>query len=118
MKNEKIFAMSICRIYPSLLAKVEKKGRTKAELDQVITWLTGYKRKNIEEALKNDMPYGQFFENAPRINPKSKEIKGSICGVKVQEIEDPLMQKIRWLDKLVDDLAKGKDLEKILMLDK
>lgn len=118
MKNEKIFNMSICRIYPALLAKIEKKGRTKDELDQVITWLTGYKQNDIEEALKNDMPYGQFFENAPSINPKAKEIKGSICGVKVQEIEDPLMQKIRWLDKLVDDLAKDKDLKKILMLDK
>lgn len=114
MKKEKVFAMSFSSVYPLLLAKVEKKGRTKEELDKVIKWLTGYSQEELERQLADENSYEEFFARAPEINPKASEIKGSICGIKVQEIEDPLMQKIRWLDKLVDDLAKGKKMEKIL----
>lgn len=114
MKKEKVFAMSFSSVYPLLLAKVEKKDRTKDELDQVIKWLTGYSQEALDQQLSEEKSYEEFFAMAPEINPKALEIKGSICGIKVQEIEDPLMQKIRWLDKLVDDLAKGKKIEKIL----
>lgn len=114
MKKEKVFAMSFSSVYPLLLAKVEKKDRTKDELDQVIKWLTGYNQEALDQQLAEEKSYEEFFAMAPEINPKALEIKGSICGIKVQEIEDPLMQKIRWLDKLVDDLAKGKKIEKIL----
>ena len=110
MPRQSVFDMPVSRIYPLLLQKVERKGRTKEELDSVIRWLTGYDMELVDQSI----PYGQFFENAPEMNPKANLIKGKVCGIAVESIEDPLMQKIRWLDKLVDELAKGRPLEKIL----
>ena len=114
MSNEKIFAMSFARVYPMLIAKAERKGRTKAEVLELTQWLTGYGAEEIEEMLQSDLSYGDFFRQAPNLNPNRRLIKGSICGIKVELIEDPLMQEIRYLDKLVDELAKGKSMEKIL----
>lgn len=112
--HEKVFAMGISKIYPLLVAKAERKGRTKQEVDTVTCWLTGYTPKELEQRIAENMLYGQFFAEAPQMNPNCEKITDSICGVRIQEIEDPLMKKIRYLDKLVDELAKGKDLEKIL----
>ena len=114
MDNEKVFAMSFAKVYPMLIAKAERKGRTKAEVLEVTAWLTGYTHEEIETLLKSDINYGDFFRKAPALNPNRKLIKGSLCGIKVELIEDPLMQNIRYLDKLVDELAKGKAMEKIL----
>lgn len=114
MENEKVFAMSFAKVYPMLIAKAERKGRTQAEVLEVTAWLTGYNAEQIEELTQSDITYGGFFRRAPALNPNRKLIKGSICGVKVELIEDPLMQEIRYLDKLVDELAKGKPMEKIL----
>ena len=102
--------MKLSKVYPLLVAKAERKGRTKAEVDQVTAWLTGYDMETVDL----DVTYAEFFNNAPALNPRAELIKGSVCGIKVEEIGDPLMQKIRWLDKLVDELAKGKPMEKIL----
>ena len=110
MARQSIFEMPVAKVYPLLLAKVERKGRTKAELDEVIRWLTGYEMDAVDQA----MPYGAFFENAPAMNPRAALITGKVCGVDVAAIEDPLLQKIRWLDKLVDELARGWPMEKIL----
>ena len=104
--------MKLSAVYPLLLKKVERKGRTQAELDAVITWLTGYRTEDIRAAM--DETYGSFFQNAPAIHPNAERIRGTVCGVRVEDIEDPLMRKIRWLDKLVDELAKGRPLEKVL----
>ena len=114
MENKKVFAMSFAKVYPMLIAKAERKGRTRNEVLEVTAWLTGYTREEIEEKMASDISYGDFFRKAPNLNPSRKLIKGSICGVKVELIEDPLMQEIRYLDKLVDELAKGKAVEKIL----
>ena len=114
MDNEKVFAMSFAKVYPMLIAKAERKGRTKDEVLQVTAWLTGYAPEEIEGLIQSDTSYGDFFRKAPALHPNRKLIKGSICGVKVELIEDPLMQEIRYLDKLVDELAKGKAMEKIL----
>lgn len=114
MKEEKIFGMSFAKVYPLLIAKVEKKGRTKAELNEVTCWLTGYSIENLDELMKSDMTYGDFFLKAPNLNPDRKLITGTICGVRVENIENPLMQEIRYLDKLADELAKGKALEKVM----
>lgn len=114
MTNEKVFAMVFAKVYPMLIAKAERKGRTRDEVLAVTTWLTGYTNEQLEELLDSDITYGDFFRNAPALNPARKQIKGSICGVKVENIEDPLMQEIRYLDKLVDELAKGKPMEKIM----
>ena len=114
MENEKVFAMSFAKVYPMLIAKAERKRRTKTEVLEVTSWLTGYTSEEIEAQLVSDLSYGDFFRNAPALNPNRKMIKGSICGIKVELIEDPLMQEIRYLDKLVDELAKGKPMEKIL----
>ena len=114
MENEKVFAMSFAKVYPMLIAKGERKGRTREEVLAVSAWLTGYTPDQIEGLIQTDITYGDFFRNAPGLNPNRKLIKGSICGVKVELIEDPLMQEIRYLDKLVDELAKGKAMEKIL----
>lgn len=114
MENEKVFAMSFAKVYPMLIAKAERKGRTRAEVLEVTAWLTGYTPEEIEAQIASDLTYGDFFRKAPALNPNRKLIKGSICGVKVELIEDPLMQEIRYLDKLVDELAKGKAMEKIL----
>ena len=114
MDNEKVFAMSFGKVYPMLIAKAERKGRTRAEVLEVTAWLTGYTYEQIEALLESDLSYGDFFRQAPALNPNRVLIKGSICGIKVEQIEDPLMQNIRYLDKLVDELAKGKAMEKIL----
>ena len=114
MDNEKVFSMSFAKVYPMLIAKAERKGRTKDEVLEVTSWLTGYAHDQIEVLLASDTTYGDFFRKAPALNPNRLLIKGSICGIKVEGIEDPLMQNIRYLDKLVDELAKGKAMEKIL----
>lgn len=114
MTNEKVFAMSFTKVYPMLIAKAERKGRTRDEVFTITAWLTGYSEEQLEELLNSDITYGDFFRNAPALNPVRKRIKGSVCGVKVETIEDPLMQEIRYLDKLVDELAKGKPMEKIM----
>lgn len=114
MTNEKVFAMSFARVYPMLIAKAERKGRSRDEVQKVTAWLTGYSREQLEELLNSDITYGDFFRNAPVLNPARNQIKGSICGVRVETIEDPLMREIRYLDELVDELAKGKPMEKIM----
>lgn len=114
MDNEKVFAMNLSRVYPLLIAKAERKGRTKEEVYAVTSWLTGYSSAQIDSQLARDIDYRTFFEEAPKMSPKCGLIKGSVCGIKVEEISDPLIQKIRLLDKLVDELAKGKPMEKII----
>lgn len=114
MKNERVFKMAFSSVYPLLVQKAERKGRTKAEVDTVICWLTGYDDSGLQAQITKNVDYETFFREAPRINPNASKITGVICGHRVEEIEDPLMQKIRWLDKLVDELAKGKAMEKIL----
>ena len=114
MKNEKIFAMTFASIYPLYIQKAERKGRTKAEVDAVICWLTGYDETGLTAQIESETTLEAFFANAPEIHPNTHLIKGVICSVRVEEIENPLMQKIRWMDKLIDELAKGKAMEKIL----
>ena len=114
MTQEKVFQMKLQTVYPLLVAKAEKKGRTRAEVDQVTCWLTGYRREKLASLVESQVTYGDFFRNAPAPNPHRKEITGSVCGVRVETMDDPLMQEIRYLDKLVDELAKGKALEKVL----
>ena len=109
----KIFSMPFARVYPLYLTKVEKKGRTKDELDQVIAWLTGFSAVELQAQIDGQKTFTEFFE-AARLNANAPLITGVICGVRIEEIEDPLMQKIRYMDKLVDELAKGRPLEKIL----
>lgn len=106
--------MSFAGVYPHYVTKVESKGRTKDELHEVIRWLTGYTQKGLEKVIANKTSFRDFFEKAPKFNPNSSLIKGVVCGVRVENIEDPLMQKIRYMDKLIDELAKGKKMEKIL----
>lgn len=114
MTNEKVFAMTLSQVYPLLVAKAERKGRTRAEVDTVTCWLTGYTPDALAAQLARDVDYGTFFREAPAPNPKAFLITGKICGVRIEDIDDPLMQQIRRLDKLVDELAKGRPLEKIL----
>jgi len=114
MANERIFAMSFAGVYPHYVTKAEKKGRTKEEVDEVIRWLTGYTKAGLEKLIREKTDFRTFFERAPKFNPNASLIKGTVCGIRVENIEDPLMQKIRYLDKLVDELAKGKKMEKIL----
>ena len=114
MTNEKVFAMSFAKVYPMLIAKAERKGRTRDEVLIVTAWLTGYTNEQLEELLDSSITYGDFFRRAPMLNPARKRITGSVCGVKVETIQDPLIQEIRYLDKLVDELAKGKPMEKIM----
>lgn len=113
-RNDRIFAMPFSSVYPLYVQKVEKKGRTKQEVDQVICWLTGYSQKALAEqiARKNDLE--TFFDEAPGLHPNASKVTGTICGVRIQEIEHPLMRNIRYLDKLVDELAKGRPMEKVL----
>lgn len=106
--------MIFAGVYPHYITKAEKKGRTKAEVDQIIFWLTGYDEKSFQKQLDNKVDFETFFAEAPKLNPNVSLIKGVICGYHVEEIEDPLMQKVRYLDKLIDELAKGKTMEKIL----
>tara|TARA_R110001583_G_C5553285_1_gene400530 strand:- start:205 stop:531 length:327 start_codon:yes stop_codon:yes gene_type:complete len=106
--------MSFASVYPHYIQKAEKKGRTKGEVDAIIYWLTGYNQKSLQQLIDNKTDFESFFKNAPQINPNVSKITGVICGYRVEEIEDKLMQKIRYLDKLIDELAKGKAMEKIL----
>lgn len=114
MNSEKVYGMRFGNIYPLLVSKAEKKGRTPEEVIRVITWLTGYSAEEIEKAAASPLTYGDFFRNAPQLNPNRKQITGVVCGVRVETIAEPLMQEIRYLDKLIDELAKGKPMEKIL----
>ena len=112
--NHRIFSMRFSDVYPLYVQKAERKNRTKEEVDQIICWLTGYNRAGLQQQIKQDHDFETFFAQAPAFNPNSSLITGVVCGVRVQEIENPLMQKIRYLDKLIDELAKGKAMEKIL----
>lgn len=114
MKNTKIFTMPFARVYPLYIQKVEKKGRSKEEVDTIICWLTGYSQKELQKQINKLTDFQTFFAEAPQINPNASKITGVICGWRVEEMEDKLMQKIRYLDKLIDELAKGKAMEKIL----
>ena len=114
MKTEKIFAMPFASVYPHYITKAEKKGRSKQEVDQIIIWLTGYDSVQLSNAIYQKVDFKSFFENAPQLNENAVKITGIICGYRVEEIQDPLMKKIRYLDKLIDELAKGKSIEKIL----
>lgn len=112
--NQRVYKMPFAKVYPMYVAKAQKKGRTKAEVDEVIRWLTGYSQVELERALADETSFEDFFAQAPRLNPMRSEIKGVICGVRIEEIADPLMREIRYLDKLVDELAKGRSMGKIL----
>ncbi len=114
MENEKIYQMDFAKIYHLLVNKAERKGRTRQEVDQVIRWLTGYSQPELEGMLERQVPYGDFFRDAPEMNENRSLIKGVVCGVRVEDIEEPLMREIRYLDKLVDELARGKTMDKIL----
>ena len=114
MTYDKVYNMAFGKIYPLLVNKAEKKHRTRDEVNEIISWLTGYQTSEIEQAANSSISYGDFFRNAPNPNPNRKLIKGVVCGVRVEEIQEPLMQEIRYLDKLVDELAKGKGMDKIL----
>ncbi|MEA5445697.1 DUF2200 domain-containing protein [Gammaproteobacteria bacterium AB-CW1] len=114
MSRHPIFDMSFAKVYPHYVQKAEKKGRTQEEVDQVICWLTGYEQSGLKQQLEQEKSFDHFFAEAPGLNPNASLIKGVVCGVRVEEVEDPLMQKIRYLDKLVDELAKGKSMDKIL----
>ncbi|NOU18696.1 MAG: DUF2200 domain-containing protein [Bacteroidales bacterium] len=114
MDNTKIFKTSFASVYPLYIQKTEKKGRTKAEVDAIIFWLTGYDQQTLQQQIDKNNDFETFFAQAPQINPNVSKIMGVICGYRVEEIEDELMQKIRYLDKLVDELAKGKAMDKIL----
>ncbi len=114
MENEKVYTMKFTKVYPLLVAKAERKDRTKEEVDEIICWLTGYDAAGLQEQLKKEVDYRTFFAEAPAMNPNRRLITGVICGIRVENIEEPLMQEIRYLDKLVDELAKGKKMEKIL----
>lgn len=114
MDNQRVFAVSVASVYPLYIQKAEKKGRTKAEVDEIFRWLTGYSQKALDAELANKTSFKDFFARAPKLNPARALIKGVICGIRVENIEDPLMRDIRYLDKLIDELAKGKKMEKIL----
>ena len=110
----RIYTMSFARVYPEYVAKAERKGRTKTEVNEIIRWLTGYDQEGLEAQLEKQANFEAFFAEAPRLNPSRAMIKGVICGVRVEDIEDPTVQAVRYLDKLIDELAKGKAMEKIL----
>lgn len=114
MAGHKIYTMAFASVYPHYITKAEKKGRTKEEVDEIIRWLTGYSQDELERQIENKTDFENFFDKAPDMNPSRELIKGVICGVRVEEIEEPLMQEIRYMDKLIDELAKGKKMEKIL----
>ena len=114
MAEHRIFAMAFAKVYPLYVKKAERKNRTKAEVDQIICWLTGYDQAGLQRQIDKANDFAAFFAQAPAMHPNSSLIKGVVCGVRVEAVEDPLMQKIRYLDKLVDELAKGKAMEKIL----
>lgn len=114
MKNEKIYQMDFSKVYQMLVNKAEKKGRTRQEVDEVTRWLTGYSQEELEGLLEGSLSYGDFFRNAPELNENRKLIRGVVCGIRVEDIEESLMREIRYLDKLVDELARGKAMDKIL----
>jgi hypothetical protein len=114
MPEHRIYAMPFAKVYPAYVRKAEAKGRTKAELDQIICWLTGYDKRGLQRQIKQETDIRTFFSQAPAMNPNASLITGVVCGIRVERIEDPLMRKIRYLDKLIDELAKGKAMEKIL----
>ena len=115
MKTERLYALIYGNVYPHYVRKAETKGRTREELDEVIRWLTGYSQKGLEKVISTRVDLRHFFDQAPKINPNVSLIKGTVCGIRVEDIQAPLMQKIRWMDKLIDELAKGKKMEKILL---
>ena len=114
MPKNRIFEIKFAKVYPLYVQKAERKNRTKAEVDQIICWLTGYNRAGLQQQIEQENDLETFFSQAPAIHPNRSQIKGVVCGIRVEEIEDPLTQKIRYLDKLIDELAKGKAMEKIL----
>lgn len=114
MAKHRIYTMKVAGVYPHYVAKAEKKGRTKAEVDEIIRWLTGYSQDELETQLEAGADFETFFAQAPRLNPARAAITGTICGVRIEEIDDPLMREVRYLDKLVDEIAKGRPMEKIL----
>lgn len=114
MTDHRIFRISFASIYPLYVAKVERKGRTRDDVDEVIGWLTGYDKAGLDAAIADEVDLATFFEQAPAMNPNASLITGVVCGVRVEEIEDPLMQRIRWMDKLVDELARGKRMASVL----
>jgi hypothetical protein len=114
MEKPRIFTIAFASVYPLYVQKAEKKGRAQTEVDAIICWLTGYDRQTLQQQIDQNNDFETFFAQAPQINPDASKITGKICGYRVEEIEDELMQKIRWLDKLIDELAKGKPMAKIL----
>ena len=114
MAKHRIYSTSVASVYPHYVAKAEKKGRTKAEVDEIIRWLTGYSQEGLDDELAKGTTFEDFFAQAPGMNPSRSLITGTVCGVRVQDVEDPLMREIRYLDKLIDELARGKAMEKIL----
>jgi hypothetical protein len=112
--KQRIYTMSFARVYPEYIAKAERKGRAKAEVDEIIRWLTGYSQKELTAQLKREADFQTFITEAPRLNPARALITGVICGVRVENIEDPIVRNVRYLDKLIDELAKGRPMEKIL----
>jgi hypothetical protein len=114
MPTHRIFTMAFAKVYPLYVQKAERKGRTKEEVDQIICWLTGYDEAGLRRQIEQEVDFETFFDKAPATHPNSSLIKGVVCGVRVEDVDDPLMRKIRQLDKLVDELAKGKAMEKIL----
>lgn len=117
MAEHRIYKMSFAKVYPLYVAKAERKGRTKAEVDEIIGWLTGYTQKGLEAQLKKETDLKSFFAKAPKLNPLRRKITGVVCGVRVEEVKEPIMREIRYLDKLIDELAKGKAMEKVLRKD-
>jgi len=114
MPNQQVFKMKFAAVYPLYVQKAERKNRTKEEVDQIICWLTGYNQAGLRQQIEQENDFETFFAQAPAFHPKSSLIKGVVCGVRVEDVTDPLMQKLRYLDKLIDELAKGKTMEKIL----
>jgi hypothetical protein len=114
MTKHRIFSMAFSKVYPLYIDKAEKKDRTKAEVDKIIRWLTGYTQQKLNAQIKKNVDIETFITEAPKLNPSRKLIKGVVCGVRVEEVKDPLMQEVRYLDKLIDELARGKVMEKIL----
>lgn len=117
MKKHRIYGVAFSRVYPAYVQKAEKKGRTQKEVDQIIRWLTGYSAPQMKKVLRDEIDFETFFADAPKLNPKVKLITGVVCGVRIEDIDDPLMKKIRYLDKLIDELAKGKAMNAILRVD-
>ncbi len=114
MNGHRIYSMAFARVYPLYLQKAERKNRTRDEVDEVIRWLTGYDQAGLQRQIERDVDFRTFFDQAPALHPNSALITGVVCGVRVETIDDPLMQRIRWLDKLIDELAKGRTMDKIL----